>query len=120
MKRMMDLNPTDTDQLKIINMILIVKKGEGQYDDYHEWVDSVWSIRKKKINWEKDWENFVFKAYVDAGLPVSQNDKGAINFTLLKKKQFKEVAKIYNSLNMHDFVKNTYKAKELKFQDIII
>jgi hypothetical protein len=100
-------------------MILIVKGSDGSFEDYTEWVDSVWSLRKKNFNLEKAFQDHLLKQYVDAGLPVSANNSG-IDLSLLNMTQFKRAKKIANNHTIHKFLKEVVKAKQLDFQDITI
>jgi hypothetical protein len=101
-------------------MILVIKHSKGAWDDYYEWVDSVWSIRKKNFNLEKAYQDYLLKLYTDAGLPVLPNKHDGFDFSLLNKGQFKQLSKIAKSINIQKYLKEVLKAKQLDFQDITL
>lgn len=106
-------------------MILIIKKGEGEYDSYYEYVESVWSIRKKKFDFEQEYQKHLVEKYQQAGLPVNlridnRGSANGIDFTLLKKKDFKQVSKVAKEWTPERFVKEVLRGKQLTFQDITL
>jgi DNA/RNA endonuclease YhcR with UshA esterase domain len=96
--------------------IVILKKGEGEYDSYQEDITDVYIVRRKKFNVESEYNHYLFKRAFDLLLPFTLKEENNFYHITLGVKLNKEQKKIWKKIiefhTIHFFLENVIKAKK--------